>query len=195
MKTIVRSRLLARTVVVAACFHACLSVHAHQVISIADGDTLTLAVDGRRLKIRLANIDAPERGQAYGRESRRSLSELCFRKDARYRVEDIDQYGRTVAAVECDGVDASRAQVERGMAWVARHYNRDASLPMLQAQMRWRRVGLWADANPIPPWEFRHTGEAGAHVARLQEPGDGICYTGPRGGRYRLINGKKRYGC
>jgi micrococcal nuclease len=168
---------------------------AYPVVSVADGDTLTLAVDGRRLKIRLANIDAPERGQAYGRESRRSLAELCLRKDAQYRTEDVDQYGRTVAVVICDGVEANRAQVERGMAWVPTHYNRDAALPSLQQQARWRRIGLWADANPQPPWEFRHGGQAGVPaVSRLGE-GDGICYTGPRGGRFRWVNGHKRYGC
>jgi micrococcal nuclease len=171
---------------------------AHPVISVADGDTLTLAVDGGRLKVRLANIDAPERGQAYGRESRRSLVELCLHKEAQYRTQDVDQYGRTVAVVLCEGVDASRAQVERGMAWVLNHYNRDAALASLQQQARWRRSGLWADSNPQPPWEFRHGRDGGAQtlspVSRLGE-GNDICYTGPRGGRFRWVNGHKRYGC
>jgi len=174
------------------------SASAHPVISVADGDTLTLAVDGRRLKIRLANIDAPERGQAYGHESRRSLVELCMHKEAQYRTQDVDQYGRTVAVVSCDGVDASRTQVERGMAWVLTHYNRDAALTTLQQQARWRRMGLWADSNPQPPWEFRHGKDGGAQtlapVSRLGGA-DEICYTGPRGGRFRWVNGHKRYGC
>lgn len=189
------TRLLLRALFFLAMSLCALPVNAHQVVSVADGDTLTLAVDGRRLKIRLANIDAPERGQAYGREARRSLAELCLRKDAQYRTQDIDQYGRTVATVNCDGVDASRAQVERGMAWVPAHYNRDGSLASLQDAARWRRIGLWADPNPVPPWDFRHGREAGAHLAAAPREEDGTCYTGPRGGRYRWVNGRKRYGC
>jgi micrococcal nuclease len=165
---------------------------AHQVIAIADGDTLTLSVHGKRLKIRLANIDAPEKTQAFGRESRRSLSELCLRKDAQYQAQDIDQYGRTVAVLSCDGVDASRAQVERGMAWVQRHYNRDAALMPLQEQAKSRGLGLWSDARPLPPWEYRHAAQPGYQA--VADAG-GVCHTGPRGGRYRIVNGRKRYGC
>lgn len=73
--------------------------HAHKVVGIADGDTLTLLVDGRPLKIRLANIDAPEKAQAYGQRSKQSLSKLCWGKDATYDAQDVDQYGRTVAIV------------------------------------------------------------------------------------------------
>ena len=68
-----------------------LPAYAHQVIGIADGDTLTLLVDKRPLKIRLANIDAPEKAQAFGERSRQSLSELCFGKDASYATQEIDQ--------------------------------------------------------------------------------------------------------
>jgi micrococcal nuclease len=89
---------------------------AHQVIGVADGDTLTLLVDRKPLKIRLANIDAPEKAQAFGEVSRKSLSALCFGKEADYRVQDVDRYGRTVAVVMCAGVEANHAQVERGMA-------------------------------------------------------------------------------
>jgi micrococcal nuclease len=77
---------------------------------------LTLLVDKKPLKIRMANIDAPERRQAFGTRSRQSLSEICWEKDATYDVQDIDQYGRTVAVVFCDGVNANRTQVAQGMA-------------------------------------------------------------------------------
>lgn len=131
------------------------SVAAHPVIGISDGDTLTVLVDKKPVKIRLANIDAPEKAQAFGQRSRESLSDLCWGKDATYEVQDIDRYRRAVAAVTCAGVEANRAQVERGMAWVYTKYNKDPSLPVMQERARVERRGLWRDVDPVPPWEFR----------------------------------------
>lgn len=128
---------------------------AHQVISITDGDTLTVLEDRRQVKIRLANIDAPEKAQAFGQRSKESLSDLCYRKDATYQTQTIDRYGRTVAVVTCAGIEANRAQVERGMAWVYPKYNKDASLPLIESTARTAGAGLWRDSSPIPPWEYR----------------------------------------
>lgn len=128
------------------------------VIGIADGDTLTVLQDGRPARIRLANVDAPEKRQGFGERSKQSLSELCYRKDAVLRVVSTDRYGRAVALVSCGGVDVNRAQVERGLAWVYTQYNQDPSLPALQAAAAAQRRGLWVDSNPVPPWDFRRTG-------------------------------------
>jgi micrococcal nuclease len=163
-----------------------LSALAAQVIGIADGDTMTLLVDRGPLKIRLANIDAPEKKQAFGQRSKESLSNLCWGKDAMYQAQTIDKYGRTVAVVTCGGIEANRAQVERGMAWVYAKYNADPSLPKVMATAKASGKGLWADKAPIPPWEFRHP-------AKVQN--DSTCYTGPRGGHYRIVSGHKQYGC
>lgn len=162
------------------------SALADPVIGIADGDTLTVLHDRRPLKIRLADIDAPEKKQPFGQHSKQSLSDMCFRKEAAYTVQTIDKYGRTVARVSCAGVDVNRAQVERGLAWVYKQYNRDGSLPAVQDVAKSARRGLWADANPVPPWEFRHAPK----VAN-----EATCYIGPRGGHFQLVNGRKKYGC
>jgi micrococcal nuclease len=130
-------------------------VWAYTVIGVSDGDTLTLLVEQKPLKIRLANIDAPEKSQAFGERSKQSLSELCYDKDASYQKQDVDRYGRTVAIVHCAGVEANRAQVERGMAWVYEKYNHDTSLPLMEEKARVMRRGLWEDQDPLPPWEFR----------------------------------------
>lgn len=179
-----RSRALAAM----ALFLLPCSLFAAQVIGIQDGDTLTLLVDRVPLRIRLADIDAPEKKQAFGQRAKQSLSDMCFGKSATYRTQAIDKYGRTVARVTCAGIDANRAQVEHGMAWVYAKYNKDSSLPSVQAGARSRRAGLWMDKNPIPPWEFRHP-----VVTNI--PDASGCITGPKGGRYRLIDGRKRYGC
>lgn len=129
--------------------------HAHKVIGITDGDTLTLLVDQRPLKVRLANIDAPETRQPFGARARQHLSTLCFGKDAEYEPQDVDRYGRTVAVVYCDGIEANRAQVANGSAWVYPKYNRDPSLPQLERESREMRRGLFADSEPVRPWDWR----------------------------------------
>lgn len=126
-----------------------------EVLGISDGDTLTVLQEGRAAKIRLANIDAPEKRQAYGALARQSLSDLCYRRDALVRTVTMDRYGRAVALVYCDGVDVSREQVQRGYAWVYTKYNKDSSLPALQSVAAAERRGLWAQHEPIAPWDFR----------------------------------------
>ena len=94
------------------------------VIGIADGDTLTvrceLPTGMENFKVRLAEIDAPEKGQAFDTRSKQHLSDVCFRKPAEVRPPTTDRHGRTVARVICDGIDASAEQVRAGMAWVFR---------------------------------------------------------------------------
>ena len=131
---------------------------AMDVIGIADGDTLTVLQDGRPARIRLANVDAPEKRQGFGERAKQSLSDLCYRKDAVLKVVSTDRYGRAVALVSCAGVDVNRAQVERGLAWVYTKYNQDPGLPALQAAAAAQRRGLWAEPNPVPPWDFRRAG-------------------------------------
>jgi micrococcal nuclease len=130
------------------------AVFAQKVIGIADGDTLTLLIDRKPLKVRLANIDAPERSQAFGERARQSLSDLCFGKEASYERQDMDQYGRVVALVTCNGVEANRTQVERGMAWVYPKFTRNPALVPLQEQAR---RGLWTDNDPVAPWDYRRS--------------------------------------
>jgi micrococcal nuclease len=129
--------------------------HAAEVIGIADGDTLTVLEGRKQVKIRLSGIDAPEKRQPFGNRSRQSLASLCFRKDATYEVQDVDRYGRTVAVVTCDGVNANRHQVQTGYAWTYTRYNKDREMPALQDAARAAKRGLWADPEPVPPWAFR----------------------------------------
>lgn len=133
------------------------SASAEPVISVADGDTLTVLSRGRPLQIRLGNIDSPEREQAFGAASKKSLSDLCYRKDATYSIQSVDRYGRVVALVKCDGVDVHRRQVERGLAWVYARYNNDSSLLPLQNEARIAQRGLWIDRGAVEPWMFRRS--------------------------------------
>ena len=138
-----------------------LCAHADQVIGIADGDTLTVLHDRNPLKIRLANIDSPEKAQSFGARSKQSLSDMCYRKDATYKVQNIDRYGRTVAVVTCAGIEVNRAQVERGLAWVyVRFAGKNSELIPLETNARNAKIGLWIDNRPTPPWEFRKQSKA-----------------------------------
>jgi endonuclease YncB( thermonuclease family) len=129
------------------------------VIGIADGDTLTARCDmpeGKaNITVRVAEIDAPEKGQAWGSRSRQHLAAVCHERPAVVRPQVTDRYGRTVARVECDGTDASVEQVRAGLAWVFDRYVRDQSLYAVQDEARDERRGLWADREPMPPWEWR----------------------------------------
>ena len=121
-----------------------------------DGDTLTVLVEHRQMKVRLADIDAPELRQPFGTRSRQSLSELCFGKTAAVDVRTRDRYQRAVAQVTCDGRDANAEQVRRGYAWTYTRFARATSpLYVLQMQAQSEHRGLWSDPTPVPPWDWR----------------------------------------
>ena len=126
-----------------------------KVVSVADGDTITVLRDRTQVKVRLLEIDAPEKTQAFGTKSKESLSEMCFGKTAELADKGKDRYGRTLARVSCDGVDANTEQVRRGMAWVYDRYVTDKTLYAVQEKAKAERRGLWHDDKPVPPWEWR----------------------------------------
>jgi endonuclease YncB( thermonuclease family) len=108
-----------------------------------------------QIKVRLAEIDTPEKAQPFGQRAKQSLSDLCFNKQARIEDKGLDRYGRTIGRVWCSGVDANAYQVQMGMAWVYDRYVTDRSLYALQDDAKTSRRGLWADADPIQPWQWR----------------------------------------
>ena len=102
------------------------------------------------------SVDAPEKAQSYGARSKQNLSALCFRRSAEVRPVSLDRYGRTVAHVTCEGHDASAEQVREGMAWVfVRYAAKGSPLYGLERDARASRRGIWADAQPVAPWEWR----------------------------------------
>jgi endonuclease YncB( thermonuclease family) len=133
-----------------------------RVVSVHDGDSLTVLVENRRMKIRLKDIDAPELGQPFGARSRQSLSELCHGKLASVEVRSRDRYQRAIARVTCAGTDANAEQVRRGYAWAyTRYARRDSPLFAFEGEARTARRGLWTDPTPVAPWEWRRIGREG----------------------------------
>jgi len=130
------------------------------VVAIADGDTLTARCGEpgayEQVKVRLAEIDAPEKAQPFGDRSRQHLAALCFQQVATIRPTARDRYGRTVARVECQEQDANLEQVRAGMAWAYTKYLTDPGIARAQDVARAAGAGLWRDPDPAPPWEWRH---------------------------------------
>jgi endonuclease YncB( thermonuclease family) len=123
------------------------------VVRVVDGDSLIVLRGTKQVRVRLKEIDAPEHNQRFGKRSRQSSTDMCAKKRARVSWRETDRNGRTLGRVWCAGVDANAEQVRRGMAWVFNRYDR--SLYPLQEAARSDRLGLWADAEPIAPWEWR----------------------------------------
>ena len=142
-----------------------------RVVGVADGDTITvLDADKVQHKIRLSGIDAPEKKQAFGNRSKKSLSALAFDKTVNVETEKRDRYGRQIGKVLVDGRDVNLVQVERGMAWFYRQYQRDQApndrrlYEAAEDAARADKRGLWRDDGPVPPWEFRHRGKTSDNV-------------------------------
>lgn len=126
-----------------------------RVVGIADGDTVRILVDRQEIWVRLDQIDAPEKGQAFGDRSKQSLSDLVFGKTVRAITQGEDHYGRTIATLYAGELNANAEQVRRGMAWVYRKYARDPALYAIEEEARAAQRGLWSDPEPVPPWEWR----------------------------------------
>lgn len=146
---------------------ACAQTYENKVIGVSDGDTLTVLMSGRQVKIRLAEIDAPEKRQPFGQRSKQSLSDLVYGKQVMLKQEAKDRYGRVVGRVYAGGLDVNAEQVRLGMAWVYRQHNRDKSLLALEQEAKSTRRGLWSEPSAIPPWEYRHSGKADSKASSL----------------------------
>ena len=133
-----------------------------QVVGVLDGDTIdVLTTTKTQVRVRLAGIDAPEKRQAFGNVAKKELSDLVFGKQVTVEWRKKDRYGRTVGKVIVDGVDANLKMVEAGLAWHYKQYAKEQSpedralYAAAEKNAQERRIGLWGDLKPMPPWEFR----------------------------------------
>ncbi len=132
--------------------------HLWRVVGVHDGDTVTcLDENNQQQKIRLAEMDAPEIGQDFGQVARDALADQVFGKTVEVLDEGKDRYGRWIGHLYVDGVDVNRQMIATGNAWHYAAYSKDQSLAELQDQAQAQRLGLWAQPDPTPPWEFRAT--------------------------------------
>ena len=140
-----------------------------KVVGIADGDTISVLREGKAVKIRLYGVDAPEKAQAFGTQARKFTGDVVFQRDVTVVVHTTDRYGRLVGEVLLpDGRSLGHELVHAGMAWWYRSYApKDTTLAQLEAEARTAKRGLWADAHPVPPWQWR---KGDRQAARTPEP-------------------------
>ena len=129
-----------------------------KVIKIYDGDTMTVIANNEKLSIRMFGIDAPEVKQKYGIESRDNLIKMCpLNSNVTLQVKDKDKYKRTVAVVLCNEQNLNSKQVEAGFAWAYTDYSWAFYSQQLKAESK--KLGLWADKNPMNPKDYRKNKE------------------------------------
>lgn len=146
-----------------------------RIVGVHDGDSITLLdSETRQHKIRLDGIDAPELGQPFGNAAKKHLAGLVFNRQVLADCSKTDLYKRKVCLVLFDGVDAGGELIRAGLAWLFRRYAKELPADRrkhyadLEAQAKTEQRALWADADPVPPWEWRRSsadkGAAGKNV-------------------------------
>jgi endonuclease YncB( thermonuclease family) len=130
---------------------------AGRVVNVADGATVTIQ-DGanQRHTVRLSGIDAPDKAQAFGNRSTSNLAAMVFDRTVTAECGKRDRYGREVCRILLDGRDINLEQVKAGMAWWDKRHDQSRDYEEAQFWAQARRLGLWSESKPIPPWEFRH---------------------------------------
>jgi endonuclease YncB( thermonuclease family) len=133
-----------------------------RVVGVSDGDTLTvLDASLQQSKIRLAGIDAPEKGQPFGTQAKESLSGMVFNKRVVVEYSKVDRYGRKVGKVQHNATDVNLELLKKGMAWHYTAYAKEhevedrTAYASAEAEAKAQRRGLWQEHTPSAPWEFR----------------------------------------
>jgi endonuclease YncB( thermonuclease family) len=138
-----------------------------RVTRVSDGDTVWLQVDNRFqwLHLRLYGVDAPESewpdvwpSQPFSAEAKKFIIKQVAGKQVTVLVKGHDLYGRTVGELFIGGQSLSRKLLTHGLAWWNRKYAPDKDdFKLLEEEARAKRIGLWSQKEPVPPWEYRHT--------------------------------------
>jgi endonuclease YncB( thermonuclease family) len=133
-----------------------------KVIGIADGDTLTILIDGNsQVKVRLAGIDAPEKTQAFGNASKKLLSNKVFSQNIKVEARGKDKYGRVLGIIRLGDQDINEYMIAEGLAWHYKKYAKDQPAGEADQYSRTEEIarlnkkGLWVQENPTPPWDYR----------------------------------------
>ena len=127
-----------------------------KVVKVSDGDTVTiLTSDKTQHKIRLNDIDAPEKKQAFGNKSKDNLAKYIAGKTVTVQYQKKDKYKRVLGTIYYNNTDINLQQVKDGYAWVYKKYSNNQTYYKAEKIAKDKKVGLWIDKNPISPWEFR----------------------------------------
>ncbi len=129
-----------------------------RVVKVSEGDTIQVMNNNVVEKVMLADIDCPEKGQAFGRQAKEFTAAMVAGKVVTVQVRTKDRYGRTVGQVFLrDGANLNKALIAAGYAWYYKKHPVDIALANLEAQAKKARRGLWKEPRPVPPWEWRRS--------------------------------------
>ena len=127
-----------------------------KVTKVLDGDTVDILVaDALPTRIRLAQIDAPEKSQEFGLEARQTLSDLVLGKEVSVDFEKRDGYGRVIGLVKLNGVDVNLLMVQVGLAWVYLEFSHNQEYVEAEDSAKEKKLGLWKSESPTAPWTYR----------------------------------------
>jgi micrococcal nuclease len=128
-----------------------------RVLDVPDGDSiLILTPDNKQVEIKLFGIDCPEENQPFGEDAKQYTSQQCMGKIILYRIVGIDIYERMIATVFLeDGRELNLELLKAGLAWHYNRYSNSQAYTEAESQARKAGIGLWADENPTPPWEWQ----------------------------------------
>ncbi len=174
---------------------------AGRVVRILDGDTVEVLDNTQHtVRVRLGGIDAPEKSQAFGTQAKQRLADLAGGETVSVAWDKRDRHGRIVGKLTRDGRDLGLQLVREGYAWWYRAFADEQSAgdrvlyDAAEQSARVARRGLWADANPMAPWDYRHQPAPTAGDLSHCPCGDTQLCTGSRGGRLCVTpSGAKRY--
>ncbi len=142
-----------------------------KLVKVLDGDTVEVLHNGKAERIRLAQIDCPEKNQPFGQAAKRYVLDVAAHKIVTVQVETVDRYGRTVGEVFLpDSSNLNKQIVGAGFAWQYKKYSKDTEYSDLEKNAKGERRGLWQDKTPIPPWEWRK-GQRVASITQLRGEG------------------------
>lgn len=120
-----------------------------------DGDTVKIDDGLRQYKLRISDIDAPERNQRYGKQARRALMKLCKQAEIQVTLTGQDKYQRALGYLTCNEISASEYLVDQGLAWFNVRYSNNLALQVAENSARQTKRGLWKQKKPMPPWVWR----------------------------------------
>ena len=128
----------------------------YRVVSVSDGDTITIMLNGEKQKIRLYGIDTPEINLSFGTEAKQFLSDQILNRDVEIEIKDTDRYKRLVAVVYLNNKSMNELLLKEGWAWWYEAYaKKEYKYKELQEEAQRRKRGMWRNKGNIPPWEFR----------------------------------------
>ncbi len=129
-----------------------------KVIAVKDGDTVVV-IDSlnNQTTLRLAEVDCPEKNQAFGTKAKQFTSDQIYLKQVNYIVTEIDRYGRSIAKIYYDNNKyLSEEIIKNGFGWQYKKYSTSKLLATLEEEARKNKIGLWIEPNPIYPPDFRN---------------------------------------